>query len=52
MLSSIFEKIIKDSDVRNRIVKAAKRTALLNHDLKTIQSSFALLLKPCPFKNT
>lgn len=44
MLSSIFERLIKNSDARDNLLKAANRTALANHDLKTIQSSFTALL--------
>jgi glycosyltransferase involved in cell wall biosynthesis len=44
-LARTFEKIITNSDERQGLVTIAKRTAMLNHDLKKIQSSFAILLK-------
>ena len=50
MLANIFEKIITNSDERQRLVKAAKRIALVNHDIKTIQNSFALLLSQASFR--
>ncbi|MCI5144088.1 MAG: hypothetical protein D3923_00855, partial [Candidatus Electrothrix sp. AR3] len=43
-LAGTFEKIITNCYDRQRLVKIAKKTAMLNHDIKTIQDNFFTLL--------
>ncbi len=48
-LACAFEKIITDYDERQRLVTIATRTAMINHDLKTIQNKFSELLYHASF---